>query len=170
MIFTADHGLAVGQHGLMGKQRLFDHSIRIPWIITGPGVPKGKRVNDLVYQHCTFATTCELAGVPVPPSVEFPSIAGLITGQGKSKYDAIFSRYLNFQRTVRSKDYKLVAYPQIGKVQMFDLKRNPWEMLDQDLAESSAMAPVRKHLMQQFHRFQAELGNPLLAHKQPQEA
>ncbi len=166
VIFTADHGLAVGQHGLMGKQSLFDHSIRMPWLITGPGVPKGKRVDDLVYQHCTFATTCELASIPIPESVEFPSIAGLIKDDGKPKYDAIFSRYLNFQRTVRQDDYKLIVYPQINKVQLFDLKKNPWETLDQDLADRRALAPVRKHLMQQLHQFQVELNDPLLAHEQ----
>jgi arylsulfatase A-like enzyme len=165
VIFTADHGLAVGQHGLMGKQSLFDHSIRMPWIITGPGVPKGKRVDDLVYQHCTFATTCELAGIPIPKSVEFPSLADLIKGQGKPKYDAIFSRYQNFQRTARTKDYKLIVYPQVNKVQLFDLKKNPWEIITQDLAENSAMMPVRKHLLQQLHGFQEELGDPLLLDK-----
>jgi arylsulfatase A-like enzyme len=161
VIFTADHGLAVGQHGLMGKQSLFDHSIRIPWIIRGPGVPEGKRVDDLVYQHCTFATTCELAGVPVPRQVEFPSFAGLIKGQGAPKYDAIFSRYLDYQRTVRTRDHKLIVYPQVSEVQLFDLKKNPWELLSDDLAEEASMAPVRKRLMQQLRSFQKEFDDPL---------
>jgi len=46
VIFTADHGLAVGQHGLMGKQNLYDHSIRMPLLISGPGIPAGKRVDE----------------------------------------------------------------------------------------------------------------------------
>ena len=162
VIFTADHGLAVGQHGLMGKQSLFDHSIRMPWIIRGPGVPAGKRVDDLVYQHCTFATTCELAGIPVPQSVEFPSIADLIKGQGTPKYDAVFSRYLDYQRTVRTRDYKLIVYPKVNRVQLFDLNRNPWEQLSGDLAEARSMASVRQHLAQQLHRFQQELDDPLV--------
>lgn len=159
VIFTADHGLAVGQHGLMGKQNLFDCSIRIPWIITGPGVPKGKKVDDLVYQHCTFATTCELAGIPIPKTVEFPSIADLIRGQGAPKYDAIFSRYINYQRAIRTRDYKLIVYPQVQKMQLFDLNKDPWEITN--LAESPAMAPVRDHLMHQLLNFQQELGDTL---------
>lgn len=165
VIFTADHGLAVGQHGLMGKQNLFDHSIRMPWMIKGPGVPEGKRVDDLVYQHCTFATTCELAGIPVPRSVEFPSIAGLIKGEGRPKYEAVFSRYLDYQRTVRTRDYKLIVYPKVNKVQLFDLNRNPWEQLSGDLAEDKSMASVRRHLMQQLHRFQVDLNDPLVVGK-----
>jgi len=165
VIFTADHGLAVGQHGLMGKQSLFDHSIRMPYIIRGPGVPAGKRVDDMVYQHCTYATTCELAGIPVPPSVEFPSIASLIKGEDKPRYDAVFSRYLNYQRTVRTKDYKLITYPQVNKVQLFDLNKNPWELLSGDLAENKAMAPVRNDLMKRLHGFQEELRDPLVVGK-----
>jgi choline-sulfatase len=159
VIFTADHGLAVGQHGLMGKQNMFDHSIRIPWIITGPGVPKGKKVHELVYQHSTFATTCELAGVPIPNSVEFPSLVDLLKGQGSPKHDAVFSRYMDYQRAVRTSDYKLIVYPQARKVQLFDMKKDPWEVTN--VAESTAMTPVRKDLMQRLLVLQRELGDGL---------
>jgi arylsulfatase A-like enzyme len=159
VIFTADHGLAVGQHGLMGKQSMFDHSIRIPWIITGPGVPKGRKVDELVYQHSTFATTCELANIPVPKSVEFPSLADLIRGAGTSKHDAVFCRYQNSQRAVRTKDYKLIVYPQVKKTQLFDLNNDPWEITN--LASKSAMKPVREQLMQRLRTFQHDLGDKL---------
>ena len=103
VIFTADHGLAVGQHGLMGKQNLYDHSVRMPYVIAGPGIPR-KKVDALVYQHSTFATTCELAGVMAPKSVEFPSLAGLIHGRSKEQHDALFCWYRNFQRYVRTQE------------------------------------------------------------------
>ena len=159
VIFTADHGLAVGQHGLMGKQNLFDHSIRMPWIINGPGVPKGKKVDKMVYQHSTFATTCELASIPVPSSVEFPSLADLIKGQGTAKHDAVFSRYQDVQRAVRTKDYKLIVYPQVKKVQLFDLNKDPWEITD--LSRSPMLKPVRTQLMQRLRTFQHELDDKL---------
>src|SRR5439155_24083768 len=47
VVYTADHGLALGQHGLMGKQSLYDHSIRVPLIVSGPGLPSGRRVDAL---------------------------------------------------------------------------------------------------------------------------
>lgn len=57
VILTSDHGLAVGQHGLMGKQNQYDHSVRMPLIIRGPGLEPGKRVNEMVYMQSVFATT-----------------------------------------------------------------------------------------------------------------
>ena len=85
VIFTADHGLAVGQHGLMGKQNLYDHSIRMPLMVAGPGIARGRRVDHLVYQHSLFATTCELAGVKAPDTLEFPSLADLLTGRAAGR-------------------------------------------------------------------------------------
>ncbi len=142
VIFTADHGLAVGQHGLMGKQNMYDHSIRMPLVVTGPGIPPGKRVDELVYQHSMFATTCELAGVPAPKSVEFPSLVDLLKGGGGEKHDAIFSYYLNFQRAVRTRQHKLIVYPQVGVTQLFDINRDPWEI--ENLAGKPEYADSRK--------------------------
>jgi choline-sulfatase len=61
----------------------------MPYIITGPGIPRGKRIDALVYQHSTFATTCELAGIPIPKSVEFPSLLSLIKGESSTQNDAV---------------------------------------------------------------------------------
>ena len=58
--FTADHGLSVGQHGLMGKQSIYDHSVRIPLILSGPGVPYGDRPDSMVCHFDLFRTLCEL--------------------------------------------------------------------------------------------------------------
>ena len=159
VIFTADHGLAVGQHGLMGKQNLYDHSIRIPLFISGPGIPKGKMVDAHVYQHSAFATTCELAGVPVPRSVEFPSLTDLIQGRGGEKHDAIFCWYRGFQRAVRTREHKLIVYPQIKKTQLFDLTKDPWET--KDLSGEQGYAAVQKKLLERLHQFQRELGDEL---------
>ncbi len=159
VILTADHGLAVGEHGLMGKQNMYDCSIRVPWIIAGPGIKKGSRVDELVYQHSTFATTCELAGIPLPKSVEFPSCVDLIKGGHTPKHDAIFSRYRDFQRAVRTKDYKLIVYPKVKIVQLFDMKSDPWEM--HNLASDPKLASVKTQLTQRLHQFQQELDDEL---------
>ena len=159
VILTADHGLAVGEHGLMGKQNLYDCSVRMPLLISGPGVERGKRIDDLVYQHCIYATTCELAGIPVPPSVEFPSLAPLLRGQGNAPYTAVFSYYKDFQRMVRTRTHKLIVYPKIGRTQLFDIVNDPWEM--HDLSEDPGLAEIRKDLFEQLLRFQRELDDPL---------
>lgn len=159
VILTADHGLAVGEHGLMGKQNLYDCSLRMPLIIAGPGIAAGKRIDELVYQHCMYATTCDLAGIPIPSTVEFPSLAPLIHGQGKPPYEAMFSYYKGFQRMVRTKTHKMIVYPQIHRTQVFNIESDPWEM--HDLSADPASAGVRSELTQQLKRLQAELGDKL---------
>lgn len=159
VIFTSDHGLAVGQHGLMGKQNLYDHSIRMPLIIAGPGIPRDRRVDRMVYQHSVFATTCELAGIALPRPVEFPSLVDLLQSGGAQKHDAIFSRYMNFQRAVRTEEHKLIVYPQAGVTQLFDLRKDPWEI--QNLAGRREYATLKGHLLERLHRFQKELEDDL---------
>jgi arylsulfatase A-like enzyme len=159
VIFTADHGLAVGQHGLMGKQNLYDHSIRMPLLICGPGVPAGKRVDEMVYQHSLFATTCELAGVTAPGTLEFPSLVDLWNGPGREKHDAIFSYYRGFQRAVRTRRHKLIVYPQVGVTQLFDLDKDPWEI--HNLAGERESSALRSALLERLRRFQRELGDDL---------
>ena len=159
VIFTADHGLAVGQHGLMGKQNLYDHSIRMPLMVAGPGIPAGKRIGAMVYQHSLFPTTCDLAGVRVPQSVEFPSLADLLKGKEHAPHDAMFSWYLGYQRAVRTDEYKLIVYPQAGVTQLFNVRKDPWEI--QNLAERREHAALRKDLLDRLHRFQRELDDDL---------
>ncbi len=160
VIFTADHGLAVGQHGLLGKQNLYDHSTRMPYIVAGPGVPKGRRVDDLMYQHSSFATTCELAGVPTPGTVEFPSLMNLIRGAGAPKRESVFCYYRDFQRSVRTLEHKLIVYPQANQVQLFDLRKDPWET--RNLAEEKGSASLRAKMMELLRGHQRELGDSLV--------
>jgi arylsulfatase A-like enzyme len=159
VVFTADHGLAVGQHGLMGKQNMYDHSIRMPLLVAGPGIRPGLRVDHLVYQHSLFATTCDLAGVPVPAPVEFASFAGMLRGGAGEMHDAVFSRYLDYQRAVRTRQHKLIVYPKAGVTQLFDVQKDPWEIVN--LEGDPKLAGVRKDLRARLHRFQKDLGDNL---------
>jgi arylsulfatase A-like enzyme len=159
VIFTADHGLAVGQHGLMGKQNLYDHSIRMPLLISGPGIPAGKRVEEMVYQHSVFATTCALAGIETPKTVEFPGLVNLLKGSGPPMHDVVFSYYRGFQRAVRTARHKLIVYPVAGVTQLFDLNKDPWEV--RDLAGDPWYGPLKASLLERMHRFQRELEDDL---------
>ena len=127
VIFTSDQGLAVGQHGLFGKQNLYDHSLRMPFIMAGPGIPKGQRHDALFNMQSLFATTCEMAVVAVPGSVQFPSLVPLIAGRKKQLHDALYGAFLDRQRAVRIAEWKLIRTPKEGQVQLFNVKRDPWE-------------------------------------------
>ncbi|SPE36070.1 Arylsulfatase A family protein [Candidatus Sulfopaludibacter sp. SbA3] len=168
VIFTADHGLAVGQHGLMGKQNVYDHSIRMPLMIAGPGIKPGSRNDNLVYQHSMFATTCDLAAVALPPSVEFPSLVPLLRGKRIAPHDAIFSYYSEFQRTVRTRQHKLIVYPKARQAQLFDLAKDPWETVN--LIAKPEHAALKKDLLARLHRFQKDLDDDLPAVELPASA
>ena len=129
VIFTADHGLSVGKHGLMGKQNLFDHSIRVPFMITGPAIPKNKRVDADIYLQDAMATTLDLAGIEKPDYIYFNSVLPLARGtSSKSAYSAIYGGYMDLQRMIRKDGYKLILYPSIPRVLLFDLNEDPEEI------------------------------------------
>ncbi|MEH6550563.1 MAG: sulfatase-like hydrolase/transferase [Pseudomonadales bacterium] len=130
VIFTSDHGLAVGKHGLMGKQNQYDHSVRAPFVVKGPGVPAGKTVAGMFYLNSVFPTAVEMAGLKIPDSVDAPSIVPLIKGQKQAMFDTVYGGYRHFQRMLRSQDYKLIYYPMIKRTQLFDLRQDPEELND----------------------------------------
>ncbi len=160
IIFTADHGLAVGQHGLMGKQNMYDHSTRIPLIVAGPGIRKNRRVNAMVYQHSVFATTCDLAGIPVPKTVEFPSLKRhLHSATATPKNESVFCWYRDFQRSVRTRDHKLIVYPLARRTQLFDLRKDPAET--KDLSVEPRYAALKTSLTSLLKQHQKDLADPL---------
>jgi arylsulfatase A-like enzyme len=158
IIYTSDHGLAVGKHGLMGKQNQYDHSIRAPFIVSGPGVPQGESVPGMFYLHSVFPTAAEMAGLEIPETVEAPSIVPLIRGEKEVAYDSVYGSYRHFQRMVRTLDYKLIYYPMIGRTQLFDMRNDPDEL--HDLSEDPAQAERIAAMMQELERWKDLVGDP----------
>jgi len=159
VFFSADHGLAVGHHGLMGKQNLYDHSVRVPLMVVGPGVPKGKKTGTPVYLQDIMPTTLELAGIEKPEHVQFKSLMPLIEGKVVEPYDAIYGAYLGVQRSVKRDGYKLILYPKIAKVRLYHLAEDPNEM--QDLADEPSCRPIIKKLFAELLELQEETGDEL---------
>jgi len=159
IFFTADHGLAVGHHGLMGKQNLFDHSIRVPLTVVGPGVPKGERRHGAVYLQDVMASTLELAGVDKPDHVQFRSLMPIVRGQRDANYDAVYGGYLRVQRMVIQGNHKLLLFPKIKKALLFDLEHDPQEM--RDLADDPANGPLMKRLFARLLELQVEAGDEM---------
>ena len=161
VILTADHGLAVGEHGLMGKQNQYECSMRMPLILCGPGIKPGKVVHEMVYQHSMYATTCDLAGVPIPKHVEFPSLVPMLHEETATPlYDCMFGWLEGVQRSVRTREHKLIFYPKINRYQVFDLKKDPWEA--HDLVEDPSYAQVKADLLTKLHDMQRKLGDPMV--------
>ncbi len=159
IFFTADHGLAVGQHGLIGKQNMFDHSIRVPLMMVGPGVAAGKKIHARVYLQDVMPTTLELAGIPKPDYVQFRSLLPLITGKRDRQYDAIYGAYLQLQRAVIDGDFKLILYPKSSTVLLFDLANDPLEI--KNLADEPKHQAKLRSLFQVLIKLQRETGDTL---------
>lgn len=161
IIYTADHGLAVGNHGLLGKQNMYDHSLRPPLIILGPEVPKGSREDSPVYLQDVMATTLDYAGGNVPDWVEFHSLRPFLVGsRSESYYSAMYAAYMDLQRMIRADDYKLIVYPKAGVVKLFHLAEDPLEL--NDLASDTGQAPRINTLYSQLKALMSEMGDTLL--------
>ena len=161
IFFTGDHGLSVGKHGLLGKQSLFDHSIRVPLIFTGPEIPKNQIINHEVYLQDIMATSLELAEIPKPKSVAFKSFLSLIKGnETSSPYpEGIYGAYMDNQRMIRKDGYKLMAYPKIKKLLVFDLKNDPLEQ--QDISNKEEYKNTVKNLFESLILLQRKYNDNL---------
>jgi arylsulfatase A-like enzyme len=136
IIYTSDHGMAIGRHGLQGKQNLYEHTWRVPYIVKGPGVKKG-RVQGNIYLLDTLATLCDLADIKPPSTNEGTSFKPVLTGDKKTIRDTLFGVYAGGtkpgMRSVKKGDWKLVKFDvldgQVRETQLFNLKENPNEFL-----------------------------------------
>ncbi len=160
IIVTGDHGLAVGEHGLMGKQNLYDCSVRMPFILAGPGMTPGRQIDAKMYQHCLFPTICDLVGIAPPPTVQFPSLMPLLRGERSQLFDSMYCAYLKCQRSVRNDTHKLIVYPNAQRMQLFDVVNDPWEM--KDLSADSANAGMISHLFAELQTLQETVADKLV--------
>ncbi len=152
IVFSSDNGLALGSHGLMGKQNVYDHAVHVPLIIAGPGIPKGEQRDALCYIYDLYPTLCERAGLAIPETVQFKSLNSLISDARAETRDHLYFAFMSWQRAVRDKQYKLIEYC-VGKdrhTQLFDLLNDPEEtrnIADQE-AHAVTMACLRKLLQE----------------------
>ncbi len=150
VVFAGDNGLAVGQHGLMGKQSLYDHSVRVPLLFAGPGIAEGRTCDDRVYLLDIFPTLCDLAGLAVPASVEGCSLAPAL-GEAPEAVgrDALYLAYCDSIRGLSIGRHKLIEYA-AGDTQLFDLQVDPWEQhnLAAEPAQGPLLADLRARLVQ----------------------
>jgi arylsulfatase A-like enzyme len=127
IIYTADHGLALGSHGLLGKQSVYEHSMKTPLVIAGPGVPRGESTTAFTYLLDLFPTLCAAAEATPPLALGGHDLTPLWTGRSKSVRDSVFLPFTDTMRAVRDERWKLIVYPRVNHQQLFDLKDDPDE-------------------------------------------
>lgn len=128
VVFAADNGLAIGSHGLLGKQSVFEHSTHVPLMVVGPGIPAGTSTRSFTYLHDLYPTLLDFAGVAAPDGIEGLSIRPVLDGRAQRTRDSLFTVYMGTQRAVRDDRWKLIAYPRLGYLQLFDLQTDPNEV------------------------------------------
>lgn len=161
IVFASDNGLAVGRHGLMGKQNLYEHSQRVPLIFAGPGIPVGQS-DALVYLFDVFPTVADIFQIPLPDGVEGQSLLPIMRKEKQKVRDAVFGAYREFQRSVRTERYKYITYHVKDEFheQLFDMQNDPWEM--KNLANDPAHRDVKSQLKERLLQLQQQLDDPVL--------
>ena len=137
IIYTADHGMAIGRHGLQGKQNLYEHTWRVPCIVKGPGIKAGSRAQGNTYLLDTLATLCDFAGIEPPKSNEGLSFRPVLEGKVETVREVLYGTYSGGtkpgMRSVKLGDWKLIKYDvldgTVRQTQLFNLKENPNELL-----------------------------------------
>ena len=157
IVFAGDNGLAVGRHGLMGKQSVYDHSVHVPLIFAGPGVPRGETRDAFAYLIDIYPTLCGLLGLDVPATVEGKSLCPAFESSGETIRDTLFFAYKGLHRGLRGRRHKLIEYNVEGTrtTQLFDLAADPHET--RDLADDAEQADTVARLREALRRWQREL-------------
>jgi len=161
IVLAGDNGLAIGQHGLMGKQNNYDHSLHVPLIISGPGLPKRETNISLCYLFDIFPTICELLGLEPPPSVLGRSLAPTIGQNGNYQQPREFLHFAfkDLIRSVQDLRFKLIEYVVDGKreTQLFDLLEDPFET--ENLIENYEYQEVYRRLQKELLKLQKEIND-----------
>jgi arylsulfatase A-like enzyme len=157
IVYAADHGLAMGSHGLLGKQSLYEHSMRCPLILAGPGIPQGKETTAFSYLFDIYPTLCDLLDLPLPEGLAGHTLTPLLTDPGAKVRDSVFLAYAKWMRAVRDDRFKLICYPQINHRQLFDLQNDPDEC--HDLSELPEHADHMAQLTQTMRDWQQRVGD-----------
>jgi len=158
IVFAADHGLALGSHGLLGKQSLYEHSMASPVVLAGPGIPAGSRRAGLAYLLDLMPTMAIAGGVTLPDDIDGEDLTPLVRGESNGRR-TLLTAYAKTQRAIRLGDYKLIRLPGIDRTLMFDVVRDPDELFD--LAKDADHQLLREELEQRLRREQELVGDDL---------
>lgn len=158
ILFSADQGIAIGSHGLLGKQNLYEAGMKVPLVFAGPGITQG-RSDALVYLLDIYPTIADFAGAPTAAGIDGASFKSVLENKaGKARPELFFS-YMQVQRALRDERYKIIRYPQINRTQLFDLATDPEEL--HDLSADATKAPLVAEMTGRLESAQKHYGDTL---------
>jgi arylsulfatase A-like enzyme len=170
VIYSADQGFYLGEHGWFDKRWIFEESLRAPLLVRWPGVVKPGSTNASLVSNIDFAETfLEAAGLPMPAEMQGRSLVPLLKGETppdwrKSFYYQYYEypapHHVHPHHGVVTSRYKLVRFdgPDVDEWELFDRERDPHELLNVYLepAYTAVVADLKKEL----ERLRAELKVP----------
>lgn len=158
IIFSSDNGLSMGDHGLFGKQNLYEFGgMHVPLVFAGPGVSHGES-HALVYLMDLYPTLADYAGASVPEGVEGQSLRPIVEGHPLPTREVLVTGYRNCMRAIRTDRWKLIRYPLVDVTQLFDLSTDPHEL--HNLADSESHRDRLAAMMSDLAREMARLDDP----------
>ncbi|MCU4744652.1 sulfatase-like hydrolase/transferase [Halobacteria archaeon AArc-m2/3/4] len=176
IVFTSDHGLGIGSHGLMGKENLYEHSTRVPLLLSGPGVPSDRQFDTLV-GHCDFyPTLLDLLDIDEPAGIDGRSYVPVLRDESDHHRTEMCCTYRDRQRSIRTDRWKYIVYPETDHEQLFDLENDPnelcnlldkWRLRSDDQwgyeppIEPERVDAVTADLRERLHEWQIEVGDEL---------
>ncbi len=154
IVFSADSGVARGSHGLIGKQNLYEHSLRVPLVIAGPGIPEGQSTEALCYLFDLLPTLGKLCGVPGPATSQGLEFTATLRRPAQPARPHLRFAYKDAQRAYTDGRYKLIRYPKIDRSQLFDLSADPYEItnLAAQPAHAATLASLTLQMQQEMLR------------------
>ncbi len=158
VVYTADHGLGMGSHGLLGKQNVYEQSMRCPLILRGPGVPEAASTTAYSYIHDLYATLCDLTAIDTPEDIDSQSLKPLMTGETEAIHPALFLPFQDNQRAVSDGRWKLYRYPLINHQLLFDLQADPHELVNR--ADDPAYAEELSRMYGLMDAYRLKQGDP----------
>lgn len=169
VVFSADSGVARGSHGLVGKQNLYEFdSVRVPLIITGPGIPANQRTEAMCYLFDLLPTLGKRCGVAGPEDGDGIDFGVTLADPTKSARRTMIFAYRNVQRAVCDERWKLIRYPQVDRTQLFDLKNDPHEVVNlADKPEHAAKVAELLALLERVMKTSGDDGTLTVANPQP---
>ena len=158
IVFTSDHGLAIGSHGLFGKQNLYDHSMHVAADHRRAGHPAEAGGSTRCATCSTSSRRSASSPASRPRGQRGPEPRPDPRRPAADRSRLHLHRLRDVQRAVRDDRWKLIVYPQINKTQLFDLRTDPGEM--HDLAEEPNHAGERERLIELLRDWQRRLNDP----------
>ena len=148
IVYAADSGVARGSHGLIGKQNLYEHSMRVPLIVAGPGIAADKRSEAMCYLFDVMPTLGKLCGIATPQGSNGREFASVLKDPAQPGRPFLMFGYKTIQKALSDGRWKLIRYPHVDRTQLFDLQSDPFET--KDLSADPAQAERIKAMLEKL--------------------